>query len=444
MKYIEGKITEISVYGFICETRMFFNDADTIYVYKKSTGCYVRVDDIHLKQIIMRFIPAKERSAIKPSLINNVISKLKMNPALQVNFDSKKDLSQNYLNVANGVVDLDTGQFAEHDPKKFFTYSLGFNYFPEADYTTCEAFMKFARSSLNYDINICKTVRLLEMLGYIISSATGAEKCFILVGASNSGKSVMLNLVEEVVGKGNTTNIPIDKLGDRFNLGELRYSRVNINREISGSGIRNTDIFKSICSCEKMTGEQKFVSPFSFKCRCKLLFAGNCLPEIKKIDSSNNEAIFNRLCILYFPNSISDASKDLTLEARMLAEKDVIFSAAINYLMLLRKNNYIFTEDPESAKYFENYKESNQALKSFIEDCCTIDVDARVHIKDFISAFKKYCADNALPYLYTNENINSYVSSIPGVVKKKFRLNGSDPLNGFIGLKLNCMDRVQD
>lgn len=30
MKYIEGKITEISVYGFICETRMFFNDADTI------------------------------------------------------------------------------------------------------------------------------------------------------------------------------------------------------------------------------------------------------------------------------------------------------------------------------------------------------------------------------------------------------------------------------
>lgn len=444
MKYVEGKITEKSVYEFICQKEAIFNDTGIIYAYRKSTGHYVNVDDILLKQKIMSFIHKNERASVKPALINNVVSKLKIDPDLQVDFDKFKDLNQNYLNVSNGVVDLDTGKLLEHDPKKYFTYSLGFNYNPEADFTKCEAFMKFAQSSLNYDIDSCKTVRLLEMLGYIISSATGAEKCFILVGASNSGKSVMLNLVEEVVGEGNTTNIPIDKLGDRFNLGELRYSRVNINREISGSGIRNTDIFKSICSCEKMTGEQKFVAPFSFKCRCKLLFAGNCLPEIKKIDSSNNEAIFNRLCILYFPNSISDADKDLTLEARMLDEKDEIFSAAINYLMPLRNNNYIFTEDAESTKYFENYKESNQALKSFIEDCCTIDVDARVHIKDFVLAFKKYCADNALPYLYTSENINAYVSSIPGVVRKKFRINGSDPLNGFIGLKLNCIDRGQD
>lgn len=444
MPYNSNNITEESFYKYVSETKKFCNDNGIIYVYKNSTGHWIRTDDMHLRQILMKLIPKNKRASVKASLIDNIVRKLKIDPGLHIDMETACDENSDYLNVANGVIDLNSGNIQKHDPNKHFTYYLDFNYKADADITKCEAFMHFAMSSLNYDTNSCKTVRLLEMLGYIISSVSGAEKCFILVGASNSGKSVMLNLVEKVVGDTNTTNIPINKLGDRFNLGELRYSRVNINREISGSSIKNTDIFKSICSSEKMTGEQKFVAPFSFKCRCKLLFAGNCLPEIKKIDSSNNEAIFNRLCILYFPNSISDADKDLTLEARMLAEKDVIFSAAINYLMPLRKNNYIFTEDPESAKYFENYKESNQALKSFIEDCCTIDVDARVHIKDFISAFKKYCTDNALPYLYTSENINSYVSSISGVVKKKFRLNGSDPLNGFIGLKLNCMDRGQD
>lgn len=448
MKYVEGKITEKSVYEFICKTKMIFHDTGIIYAYRKSTGHYVNVDDILLKQKIMNLIPKDERASVKPALINNVVSKLKIDPDLQIDFDKFKDLNQNYLNVSNGVVDLDTGKLSDHDPKKFFTYSLDFNYNPEADFTKCEAFMKFARSSLNYDINICKTVRLLEMLGYIISSATGAEKCFILVGASNSGKSVMLNLVEKVVGEDNTTNIPIDKLGNGFNLGTLRYSRVNINREISGSELKDMDIFKSICSCERVTGELKYVNSFSYKCRCKLLFAGNCLPEIKKIDSSNNEAIFNRLCILYFSKGLTDEEKDLTLQERLFEERDVIFSAAINALMELRKRHYIFTEDAESTEYLDNYKSSNQALKHFIEECCIIDVNAKIHTREFISAFKKYCTDNALAYCYNNESINAYVTSISGVCRKKFRLSGSTPLNGFIGLGLksdnSCNDMGQD
>lgn len=441
---IIGKITEKSVYEAACKTGLFRNDNGQVYVYKKSTGHYIRTEDMRLRSTLMGLIPKNEQSSVKPALINNVIGKLKMDPNLQVNFEEYRDNNQNYLNVSNGVVDLNTGAVLPHDPTRYFTYCLEFSYVPDADYTQSKAFMQFARSSLNYDNDSSKTIRLLEMIGYVLSSLIGAEKCFILVGASNSGKSVMLNLVEKVAGDSNTTNIPINKLGDRFNLGELRYSRININREISGSEIKNTDIFKSICSCERLTGEQKYAAPFSFKCRCKLLFAGNCLPEIKKIDSSNNDAIFNRLCILYFPNSISDEDKDLTLESRMLKEKDTIFSAAINHLMELRKRHYIFTEDVESTEYFESYKESNQALKTFIKDRCTIDTDSKIHTRDFVSALKKYCADNALPYLYTNESINAYVSSIPGVVKKKFRINGSNPLNGFIGLGLKCNDKEQD
>lgn len=444
MPYNSNNITEVSFYKSVSKTRKFCNDNGIVYVYKDSTGHYVRTDDMRLRQILMKLIPKDKRASVKNSIINNIAIKLRIDPDMQVDFDNFKDLNRNYLNVSNGVVDLDTGKLLEHDPKKYFTYSLGFNYTPEADFTKCEAFMKFARSSLNYDTDSCKTIRLLEMLGYIVSSVIGAEKCFILVGASNSGKSVMLNLVEEVVGEDNTTNIPIDRLGERFNLGELSYSRVNINREISGSELKDMDIFKSICSCERVTGELKYVNSFSYKCRCKLLFAGNCLPEIKKIDSSNNEAIFNRLCILYFSKGLTDEEKDLTLEERLFEERDVIFSAAINALMELRKRHYIFTEDAESTEYLDNYKSSNQALKHFIEECCIIDLDAKIHTRDFISAFKKYCSDNALAYCYSNESINAYVTSISGVCRKKFRLSGSVPLNGFIGLGLKSDDSCND
>ena len=443
-----GKITEESLYNNIKKSQMVCNYNGYVYALKKSTGHYVCADDVQLKQIIMRFIPKNDRAAIKPVLINNVIFKIKVDFELQVDFEKFKDLNQNYINVANGIVDLASGKLLDHDPKRYFTYSLGFDYLPDADFTHSEAFMQFARSSLNYDIDNCKTIRLFEMLGYTISSVIGAEKCFILVGVPNSGKSVILNLLEEIVGFDDTTNIPIDKLGGRFNLGELSRARVNINREISGLELKDMDIFKSICSCERITGENKYGKIFSYKCRCKLFFAGNCLPEIKKIDSSNNEAVFNRLCILYFPNSIADDEKDLTLEQRLFEEKDIIFSAAINHLMKLRKRNFIFTDDPESTVYLDNYKASNQALKYFVQERCVFAPGNRVHIKDFIAAFKEYCANNALPYNYTSESISAYICSLPGISKKKFRLNGSDPLYGYNGLSLapakNCHDIGQD
>jgi putative DNA primase/helicase len=443
-KRYDQKLTEESFYKFAVNTGLFINCDGDLLVYRSEFGCYIRVNDVTARNKLMKLLPKDNIASTPNSLIDNIIRKLKYDPSLSVNLSNFENTNEALLNVANGVVNIDTGELLPHSRAFYFTYYLNFNYTCNADITECEAFMQFARTSLDYDGNACKTKRLLEMVGYVISSLSGAEKCFMLVGVSNSGKSVALNLTEKVVGESNTTNIPIDKLGDKFNLGLLRHSRVNINREISGAELKNMDIFKSICSGERLTGEQKYEAPFSFRCKCKLLFAGNCLPEIKKIDSSNNEAIFNRFCILYFPKGLTDAEKDLSLEKRMFDERDIIFSAAIDAASKLKRRNFVFTEDAESTEYLNNYKASNQALKHFVEECCMIGNDKKIHTRDFIAAFKKYCADNALSYRYTTESINAYISSVDGVIRKKFRLTGTAPLNGYIGLGLKCAEDCND
>lgn len=429
------------------DTKLIINDDENnLLVFKESKGEWIRANDNKAKKVIYGFIPIKKRAAIKDADIDNIIRKLKCDPSISVDLSYFEECNKNYLNVLNGVIDLDNGKLTKHDSKKYFTYCLDFEYKPSSDIKDSKSFMKYVSTSLVNNDN--KRIRLLEIIGYAISSLHGAEKCFMFIGVSNSGKSVILNLIERIVGEENTTNFQINKLGDRFVLGGLKNSRVNINREISGAELKDLDIFKSICSGERLSGEKKHGDPFSFRCKCKLLFAGNCLPEIKKIDSSNNEAVFNRFCVLYFPKGLQDAEKDLTLEDTMFDERNIIFSASVKALMELKKRNFVFTEDPESCKYLDSYKESNQALIAFVKECCVFGKECKVHVKDFIDSFKKYCSKNAIAYLYTNESINSYISSFENVQMKKFRLNGSTPLNGFkgIGLKadINCYDMAQD
>lgn len=441
-----GKFKEDEFYKFVVRQKEIVHEDGILFVYRGSEGAWIRADDMKVKQALNNYIPSDKRAGIKPVSIDNVVRKLKCDPDIYRKMSDIADANKEFLNVSDGIISLKTGKRMKRDKNRYFTYCLNFNYKPHPEIAKCESFMQFVSTSL--ENNTDRMTRLLEIMGYVVSSLSGAEKAFMLVGVSNSGKSVMLNLIERVVGEENTTSFPIDKLGDKFNLGELKYSLININREISGSGLRNLDIFKSICSSERITGEQKYGSPFSFHCRSKLLFAGNCLPEIKKVDGSNNEAVFNRFCVLYFPKGLTDEEKDLTLEQRLFDDRDTIFSAAIEALRKLMKRNLVFTEDTESTKYLESYKASNQALKHFVEECCIRGAGYKIHTKNFIAALKKYCDENALSYQYSSEIINAYVGSLEGVERGKFRMGGSTPLNGFIGIKLKpsppCNDIKQD
>jgi phage/plasmid-associated DNA primase len=240
-----------------------------------------------------------------------------------------------------------------------------------------------------------------------------------------------------VVGEINTVNFPINRLADRFNIGQLRSARININREATGSKLANIDIFKSIVSNERINGEHKFGQPFSFKCHCKLIFAGNTLPQLTETDG-NNEAMFNRLCVLTFKNGLNDGQKDLQLLKKLYEERDIIFSSAVDMLKDLAENRFVFEQDDDSTDYLNAYREEQQALPNFIAERCEVSPDNRIHTKEIIAEFKQYCKENSLTNCYSDRNISLYIADLQGVTRKKLRINNSNPLYGYegIGLKL--------
>lgn len=338
------------------------------------------------------------------------------------------------LRCKNGAVDLMTGKL-ETNVKGEFLYCNSFDYIPEATLGMAPEFAKFCETSLEKDEK--KKKLLLQILGYCISELQIAKVSFFLVGEANSGKSIILELVQAVVGDDYVTNIPFDKLGNRFNKSRLVRSRVNICTELAGGKMRDIDFFKLVTAHERITADNKGEAPFEFRVRTKLLTAGNVMPEIPEITGA--EALLQRIVILRFNSTIPPEKQDKNMLEKLLNEKSIIFSLAVKELMTLAKNGFIFAEPKDSAAFKAVIKDSVNSVEKFVEEMCVFSLEGKVHLRDLWGEYLRYCDENGLTAKINTTQFVQKILRFKGVTRGKFRLHGK-PLSGFIGIEMNVRE----
>lgn len=421
------------------------NDVDEIYTHvycsKKFKVCKGKVyyyeedrwrfvSDEELPILIRTLLKAHERMKFSSGVINEVIARMVQDPELQMKFT--EDESQNYVNVQNGVVNIETGELEQHSKEKPFGYTLNFKYIKKEKRSTKD-FERFLKTSFPYDLDTKKQL-IEEILGYVISDYRTAKAGFFLIGESNSGKSTILELLRSVIPENQITAIPLYRLGNRFGLGKLSESRVNISTELAEKSFQAVDIFKMLTSNEIVTGEHKGKKPFEFRLKCKSINAGNVIPDMGNIEGI--DAILNRMVILYFPTSISKDKQDIHLLDKLEAEKDSIFSNAVDALMRLQRNGFNFSLPEDSRKLKEQIASQSRVLENFIGERCVMDKNVKIHSVDLFEAFKQFCDENLIEVHMTKNQFLQKISRIRGLSRGKFRIDGSAPLAGIIGIRL--------
>lgn len=421
------------VYSALANLNEIVSDSRNLLIYDHSAEFWYRVLESEESTVLMDLLDPDVSNRLTMSDLRNIAEKLKSDPRKIIDFDKRSFTNQYLLNVQNTVVDVRTDEMLQRKSSMGFDYVLNFTYKSDASMDDAPNFKKWLETSCDYPSNMNKSKRLLQMLGYSISSVCG-KKCCLFVGESNTGKSLICNMLEAAIGEKNVSNIPIDKLGNRFNLGELCNVRLNVHREMSGAILSDVSAFKGVVSNERMMGERKHQNPYYFTPRCKLVFAGNTLPGLKVTDRSL-EAITDRMCVLVFTHSIRPEDRDYELYHKLIQEKDIIFSLAVKELPELIANNFQFAYEADSEQYMANYRNSYEALPNFIQECCHFSPEAKVHQRTFIQAFIHYCNDNVYTRCNSDQDIIAYVSALDGVEKKKIRLYGKS-LAGFLGIEL--------
>lgn len=175
--------------------------------------------------------------------------------------------------------------------------------------------------------------RLQGIFGYVLSDIRDLKIILYFVGPKDSDKSVVINLLEELVGKQFSTNLSIHDLNEKFRLGKLYKKKLNCCGETGEINLKRTDIIKAVSGNDTILAEEKNISPFSFTNKAALLFAGNDLPKIVGLDKTR--AFSDRLIIVPFNFPTEKSEQDIDLVNKLIEEKSYIVKWAIEGLIRL-------------------------------------------------------------------------------------------------------------
>lgn len=412
-------------------------------------NCFFRIiPKTDIPSWILQHIDEKSDGCIPNSVLDDVAKSLIRDYKHKMDKEELAVKGQFYLNLNNGVYNIETDEFIDGGAavtkakELCFTYRLDFNYIKESVIDDAPEFKHFLASSL--DSNMDKRILLLEIIGICISSVQIARKFYILIGATKSGKSVIADFLHALIlPKLAVSTFGLHQLNARFNTQHLEYTRLNICRELTAGKITGTDTIKMLVSDEPMFVEGKGKEGYVAFIHTKLFNCANQLPQFGEMDAAGNKSMTDRMILLRFLHTIPDAQIDKHLVDKLLSERDVICSSAIKALKALHDRNYEFTIPADSKELMETYLHDTISLKLFIEECCELSAEYRIHKADFIAAYKEFCSDNSLTP-YKVREINAYIANcLPNIRKAKFSLNNKYCW-GWLGIRIKTNNSIFD
>ncbi|MCB1943976.1 MAG: primase C-terminal domain-containing protein [Candidatus Accumulibacter sp.] len=325
----------------------------------RGDGVWRRINDREIKQKIHDVTANNE---LTTAVVNSVLDMVKTEAHQP---SHRFDENPQTINCANGELAYQKGRWMllPHEREHYRTAMLPVAYDPSA---TAPRFEQFLREIFNDDPDAGdKANVVLEALGYTFIPSCHLEKFFMLIGAGANGKSVLLHVIESLVGRDHICAVQPSQFENRFQRGHLQGRLANIITEIAeGAEIADAQL-KSLVSGEMTTAEHKHKDPFDFLPYAKHWFGTNHLPHTRDF----SDALFRRAIIITFNNKFEGANRDVHLRDKLKAELPGILNLALAGLQRLIENK-AFTECASSSAIARQWRMEADQVAQFVDESC--------------------------------------------------------------------------
>lgn len=295
-----------------------------------------------------------------------------------------------YVNLQNGLFNLDTMTLEPHTPDLHITNQLDFAYDPEAD---CPVFKRFLRTSLATEdgqVDHDMIILAQEALAYSMTARTDFKASFWLIGKPDTGKSTLIGFIRSLMGNLHAT-IDLNQLAqNRFLLSGIAGKRVVTFTEADSNSFLPDALYKAMVGGQdEIYVDVKNKPGFSFVPTAKFWWAMNSTPRT----NDRSGATFNRLLPILFDHAIPKDQRNPNLPAMLAAEKPGVF----NYLILgwQRLIKYgSFTMPDRSLKWREEYRKENDTEYLFFQEVLEADPDGRLRGGELYNDYRLWCENN--------------------------------------------------
>ncbi|AVP41541.1 DNA primase [Streptomyces phage Wentworth] len=339
-----------------------------------------------------RWAPASGRIGNLMEAVRAINSKDEL-PAVNT-WQGPPEYDTKHVAMANGIFDIEREEMRPHTPRYFNTWSLPFEYDPDA---SCPQWLAFLEDVFENDPESIRTLR--QFMGYFISGRTDMEKILALIGPSRSGKGTIADMIDALMGPSSVAAFTLKSLAGDFGLQPLVGKSVMIAAD-SRSAMKADEMqiaierLLSLSANDKLTINRKNQRQLDMKLGVRPVIMSNELPAF--MDSSN--AINQRMVMLKMRKSFI-GREDHTLKARLLKEVQGVFNWALGGLKDLNETGKIL--QPTSAQnYIDTLDEGASPHEQFLSTFCEIgqasdDADEFwCYHPELVQLWKSYCEAN--------------------------------------------------
>lgn len=348
------------------------------------------IDEKELEKLMEakdKFISKTRNHVNKMNMLKSARSLL---PATEESFNN----GGNVINLQNGYYDLDNDEFKGHNPEMMFTLISNATYEPEAE---CPLWEQFIYDSFLGNADLIEYVQ--RAIGYSISNSTAERLIFFLFGQeTGTGKSVLTNVLDELLGTYSQNIKPEALMVDRNKTGEsadpsfakLKGARLVTTSESNESGKIDEGLIKRLTGGDKITARFLHKNEITYTPEFKIWMATNYKPIVQ----NNDSAIWQRLVVIPMDNVVPASKADVNLTNKLKAEINGILNWAIEGYRMYKKHG-LRKSEPDAIKSQRNsYHNEMDIVGRFIDECCMLDSQASVKSSDIWDVYKIWCEGN--------------------------------------------------
>ena len=325
------------------------------------------------------------------------------------------DADEFLLNLPSGTCDLRTGAVREHNAQDYITKQTAVD--PSGD--GMDVWEDTLQTFFQGDVDLIRYVQ--EIVGLAAIGKVYIEALVIAYGEGRNGKSTFWNTIARVLGT-YSGNMSADTLtvGCKRNvkpeLAEAKGKRMIIAAELEEGMRLNTSNVKQLCSTDEIYAEKKYKAPFSYVPTHTLVLYTNHLPRVGAID----QGTWRRLIVIPF-NAKIEGKADIKNYADFLFKMagGAVLQWIIEGAKRVIASDYKIVQPKVVRDAIQKYKENNDWLSHFLDDCCEVGDDFEAKSGEFYNAYRSYCLQMG-EYTRSTTDFYSALEST-GVVRKRTR-----------------------
>jgi P4 family phage/plasmid primase-like protien len=287
------------------------------------------------------------------------------------------------LNVANGTIDLRTGNTRQHSRSDYLTKLSPVVFDANAD---CPRWKQFLLEVFDGNKNLVRFIG--RAAGYSITGHTSERCLFFLHGKGRNGKTTFVSTLQKMLGDyavSITTEMLMVSKGRQHptETCDLAGARMAVASETENGRKFAESFVKQITGGEdRIKGRRMREDFWQFDATHKLWISGNHKPDIRGTD----DGIWDRIRLI--PFNVRFAQPDKTLAATLESERSGILNWLIRGCLDWQSNG--LGEPAEVVQATANYRAEMDEIGRFFGECCVIRDACEVGATPLFEAYKSW------------------------------------------------------